>query len=173
MSTSKSQINASPATGSSAPRWATLVATFFGAGRLKPGPGTWGSLSATLLWWLIASHIPANTHLGVIALLIVLSLALGIPAATLEARGCGKKDPSHVVIDEVAGQLVTLIAAPVGWKALLAGFILFRAFDILKPPPVRQLERLPEGTGIVVDDIGAGVYGLIVMQLLLHFGVLT
>ena len=158
---------------STAPRWATLVATFFGAGRLKPGPGTWGSLATTLLWWLIASHLAANTRLAVIALLIVLSVAVGIPAATLEARGCGKKDPSHVVIDEVAGQLVTLIAVPIGWKPLLAGFILFRTFDILKPPPIRQLERLPEGTGIVVDDLGAGVYGLIVMQLLLHFGVLS
>jgi phosphatidylglycerophosphatase A len=58
------------------------------------------------------------------------------------------------------------------WPALLAGFILFRAFDIVKPPPVRALERLPEGTGIVVDDLGAGIYALIVLQLLLHFGVI-
>ena len=107
-----------------------------------------------------------------IALLIVLSVAIGIPAATLEARGCGKKDPSHVVIDEVAGQLLTLVACPIVWRALLAGFILFRAFDIVKPPPVRAMERLPEGTGIVVDDLGAGIYALIVLQLLLHFGVI-
>ncbi len=104
-------------------------------------------------------------------LLIVVVVAVGIPAATLEARRCGKKDPSHVVIDEVAGQLVTLIACPIVWHALLIGFILFRAFDIVKPPPVRSLERLPEGTGIVVDDLGAGVYALIVLQLLIHFGV--
>jgi len=107
----------------------------------------------------------------VIALLIAIVVAIGIPAATLEARGCGKKDPSHVVIDEVAGQLLTLVACPIVWQALLVGFILFRAFDIVKPPPVRSLERLPEGTGIVVDDLGAGIYGLIVLQLLLHFGV--
>ena len=106
-----------------------------------------------------------------IVLLIVLVVAIGIPAATLEARGCGRKDTSHVVIDEVAGQLLTLIACPIVWQALLAGFILFRAFDIVKPPPVRSLERLPKGTGIVVDDLGAGMYGLIVLQLLLHFGV--
>lgn len=99
-------------------------------------------------------------------------VAVGIPAATLEERGCGKQDPSHVVIDEVAGQLLTLVACPIVWPALLAGFILFRAFDIVKPPPVRSLERLPEGTGIVVDDLGAGVYALIVLQLLLHFGVI-
>jgi phosphatidylglycerophosphatase A len=155
----------------SAPRWATLVATFFGAGRLRPAPGTWGSLATLLLWWLLASHLPAAARLPVILMLIVLVVAIGIPASTLEARGCGKKDPSHVVIDEVAGQLVTLIACPIVWQALVAGFILFRGFDIVKPPPVRSLENLPEGTGIVVDDLGAGIYGFIVLQLLLHFGV--
>jgi len=108
----------------------------------------------------------------VAVLLIVLVTAIGIPAATLEARGCGKKDPQHVVIDEVAGQLVTLIACPLLWKPLLAGFILFRAFDIVKPPPIRSLEKLPDGTGIVVDDLGAGVYGWVVLQVLLHFRLL-
>ena len=170
MGMSRSQTEPQPA--AAAPRWATLVATFFGAGRLKPGPGTWGSLATTLLWWLIASYLPATARLPVLGALLVLSIAIGIPAATLEARGCGKKDPSQVVIDEVAGQLLTFIAVPIGWKPLLAGFILFRAFDILKPPPIRRLERLPEGTGIVVDDLGAGVYALLVMHILLHFGVL-
>lgn len=170
MSTVKSQTELP--VKSSAPRWATLVATFFGAGRLRPGPGTWGSLATVMLWWLIGSRIPAALQAPVIFALLVLSVAIGIPAATLEARGCGREDPSHVVIDEVAGQLLTLIAAPIGWKPLLAGFILFRAFDIWKPWPIRSLERLPEGTGIVVDDLGAGVYALIVLQLLLHFGLL-
>jgi phosphatidylglycerophosphatase A len=76
------------------------------------------------------------------------------------------------VIDEVAGQLVTLIAAPLTWQSLLLGFILFRGFDIVKPPPIRRLERLPEGLGIVIDDVGAGLYGLVLMQLALHFGLL-
>ena len=164
--------NATVMQPTSAPRWATLVATFFGIGRLRPAPGTWGSLATVLLWWLLASHLPPVARVPLILLLIVLTTAIGIPAATLEARGCGKKDPSHVVIDEVAGQLLTLIACPIGWRPLLAGFILFRAFDIVKPPPVRSLEQLPEGTGIVVDDLGAGIYGLIVLQLLLHFGAL-
>lgn len=160
------------APSSTAPPWATLVATFFGAGRLRPGPGTWGALATALLWWLLASHLSPAARIPVILILIAVVVAIGIPASTLEARGCGRKDPSHVVIDEVAGQLVTLIACPIIWQALLAGFILFRVFDILKPTPIRALEKLPEGTGIVVDDLGAGVYGLIALQLLLHFGVL-
>jgi phosphatidylglycerophosphatase A len=104
--------------------------------------------------------------------LAVLVTLIGIPAATRIARGAGKKDPQFVVIDEVAGQLVALIAVPLAWKSFLAGFILFRAFDILKPPPVQQLEAFPEGIGIVLDDIGAGLYALGVLHLLLHFGLL-
>jgi phosphatidylglycerophosphatase A len=88
------------------------------------------------------------------------------------ARSTGLKDPQFVVIDEVAGQLITLIAVPVSWKSLLLGFILFRGFDIVKPPPVRQLEHLPEGIGIVLDDVGAGLYALAIMQLAVHFGLL-
>src|SRR5450631_979748 len=107
MSPSKSPTEVTVTT-SSAPRWATLVATFFGAGRLRPGPGTWGSLATVLLWWLLASHLPSSARIPAIVLLIAVTVAIGIPAATLEARGCGKKDPSHVVIDEVAGQLLTL-----------------------------------------------------------------
>jgi phosphatidylglycerophosphatase A len=168
MHPSKSQTEIETGT-SSAPRWATVVATFFGVGRLHPGPGTWGSLAAMLLWWAFAARLPETFRLPVILTLMVAATAIGIPAATLEARGCGKKDPSHVVIDEVAGQLLTLVACPILWKPMLAGFILFRALDILKPPPIRALEKLPEGTGIVVDDLGAGVYGLVALQLLLHF----
>ena len=152
--------------------WAWGVATFFGAGRLPAAPGTWGSAATVLLWWAITSWLPAAWQPETAAGLAALAVAIGIPAATRVARELGRKDPGCVVIDEVAGQLITLIAVPVSWKTLLAGFILFRAFDTTKPPPVRQLERLPEGTGIVVDDIGAGIYALIVMQILLHYRVL-
>jgi phosphatidylglycerophosphatase A len=155
------------------PVWASLIATFFGLGNLKPGPGTWGSLAAALIWFALSRLISPRFQPEVLASLIVIVIALGIPAATAVARSSGTKDPQNVVIVEVAGQWITLLFAPVAWKTLLAGFILFRGFDILKPPPVRQLERLPEGTGIVVDDVAAGIYALLVMQLLLHFGPLS
>jgi phosphatidylglycerophosphatase A len=156
----------------SAPAWAAAVATLFGVGRMKPGPGTWGSLATVLLWAAFWRAMPSGWAVSANVFLAVLAIGVGIPAATQVVRASGVKDPQFVVIDETAGQLITLIGAPLTWKSFLAGFILFRVFDIVKPPPVRQLERLPEGTGIVVDDVAAGLYGLAVMQLLLHFGLL-
>ena len=156
----------------SSPLWATLAATFFGIGRLHPGPGTWGSAATVLLWAALAHTLPPALRLPVVVVLAILTILIGIPAATRVARSAAVKDPQFVVIDEVAGQLIALFAVPLAWKTFLAGFILFRVFDILKPPPVRQLERLPEGTGIVLDDVAAGIYALVVMQLLLHSGLL-
>ena len=155
------------------PTWATAVSTFFGIGRLRPGPGSWTSAATVLLWAALASVLPVAARTPVAIALAVVVTLIGIPAATLVARGAGIKDPQFVVIDEVAGQLVALIAVPLAWKSFLAGFILFRAFDIVKPPPVRQLEALPGGSGIVLDDIAAGLYTLGAMHLLLHFGLLN
>ncbi len=154
------------------PPWATMIATFFGIGHLRPGPGTWGSLATVLLWAVLAHTLSPELRTPVAIALAVLVTLIGIPAATRVARGAGKKDPQFVVIDEVAGQLVALIAVPLAWKSFLAGFILFRAFDIVKPPPVRQLEAIPDGAGIVLDDIAAGLYALVVVHLFLHFGLL-
>jgi phosphatidylglycerophosphatase A len=123
-----------------------------------------------LLWWLISHRVSAGTQVLLALLLACLALALGIPAATRVARQSGVTDPSFVVIDEVAGQMIALIAAPLRWKTLLAGFILFRAFDILKPPPLRLLEKIPGGAGIMLDDVGAGLYALAILQLVLHLG---
>lgn len=162
----------SPSSGPRAPLWATLTATFFGIGRLHPGPGTWGSAATVLLWAAIAHSINANLRPPTAIILAVIVILIGIPAATQVARAYATKDPQFVVIDEVAGQLIALIAVPLDWKTFLAGFILFRVFDILKPPPVRLLERLPEGSGIVLDDVAAGIFALVVMQLLLRFGLL-
>ena len=169
-----SSVGAPPVTGTvnRTPLWATLVATFFGVGRLRPGPGTWGSAVTVLLWAGLAHALSPSLRTPVAISLAALVTLIGIPAATQVARGSGVKDPQFVVIDEVAGQLVALIAVPLAWQSFLAGFILFRVFDIVKPPPVRQLERIPEGTGIVVDDLAAGLYALGAVHLLLHFGLL-
>jgi len=158
--------------GGRAPRWATLVATFFGVGHLRSGPGTWGSAATVILWWLLGRWIAPTWQPWAAALLALAAVLVGIPAATQVARASGGKDPQFVVIDEVAGQLITLIAVPIAWQSLLLGFILFRAFDIVKPPSLRQLERLREGVGIVADDVGAGLYGLAVMQVALQFDLL-
>jgi phosphatidylglycerophosphatase A len=152
------------------PLWATLVGTFFGIGKLSPGPGTWGSAATVLLWAALASVLSPSLRTPVVIALAVLITLIGIPAATQVARGSGTKDPQFVVVDEVAGQLVALIAVPLAWKSFLAGFILFRVFDIVKPLPVRQLEAIPEGAGIVLDDVAAGLYALATMHVLLHFG---
>ena len=91
---------------------------------------------------------------------IALTLLLGIPAATIVARESGRKDPQFVVVDEVAGQWIALLFSPFDWRHALIALVLFRLFDITKPFPVRQLESLPEGWGIVFDDVAAGLYAL-------------
>lgn len=161
-----------PASSPRAPLWATLAATFFGIGRLKPGSGTWASIATVLLWAAAYSAIPAASQTLAAIVAALVATLIGIPASTRVARATGIKDPQFVVIDEVAGQLVSLIAVPFSWKTFLAGLILFRVFDILKPFPIRRLERLPEGTGIMLDDLGAGILAFAIMHLLLHFGLL-
>lgn len=149
-----------------------LIATFFGVGRLRPGPGTWGSAVTVILWAFLAHILPPSVRLLTSIGLAFLIVSIGMPAATRVSRISGAKDPQFVVIDEVAGQLIALIAVPLAWKSFLSAFILFRIFDIIKPPPVHQLEALPEGAGIVLDDVAAGLYALGIMHLLLHFGLL-
>jgi phosphatidylglycerophosphatase A len=164
--------SAAPAAAPSppAPRWARLVATFLGTGRLKPGPGTWASVATVVIWRAVAPAIVPGWQPIAAALAAAAVTAAGIPASTRVARADRIKDPGYVVIDEVAGQLIALIGVPLHWKTLLASLILFRVFDVLKPPPLRHLERLPGGTGIVLDDLGAGLYALAVLQALRHFG---
>jgi phosphatidylglycerophosphatase A len=142
-----------------------VAGTLLGIGRLTPGPGTWASLVAAALWY---AGLSAMRLTGWTAAVVTLSgalvvLAIGIRAATIVERESGRTDPGFVVIDEVAGQWVTLAAAPVGPGHALLGFALFRFFDIVKPWPVRGFERLPGGTGIMLDDVAAGAYGLLVM----------
>ncbi|MGP8259032.1 MAG: phosphatidylglycerophosphatase A [Acidobacteriaceae bacterium] len=144
--------------------WAWTLSTFFGAGRMQPGPGTYGSVAALLLWYC-AAHLfhPQRLALAlataVAALLITL---IGIPASTIVARESGRLDPGFVVIDEVAGQWIALIAVRPDWQHAALALLLFRLFDIWKPWPIRRLEALPEGTGIMLDDVAAGLLALAV-----------
>jgi phosphatidylglycerophosphatase A len=151
--------------------WAWTVATFFGAGLGKPGPGTWGSVAAVLLWAAYGyfTHPAPHTLLITLIVGIVVSIVLGVPAATFVARESGRKDPQMVVVDEVTGQWIALLFAPFNWHWAIICLILFRLFDITKPFPARQLENLPEGWGIVFDDVAAGLYALGVASLLRFF----
>ena len=169
MTTTASAPDTRPATHKSA--WAWAIGTFFWIGKLKPGPGTWASVATVVLWRAFAPF--ADGHQVAVAIAAAaLVTAVGIPASTRVARESGVKDPGFVVIDEVAGQLIALIGAPLHWKTLLASLILFRAFDIVKPPPLRRLEEVPEGAGIMLDDLGAGIYALSALQASRYFGLL-
>ena len=141
---------------------ARLVATCLGCGYAPKAPGTVGSLAAILVAWLIHQYKggPA-TEFGFLAALLA---PVAMWAANVTAEEMGQKDPQIIVIDEVAGQWMALAGAvQLNWKSWLAAFCLFRLFDIWKPPPVRQLERLPGGVGIVADDLMAGVYAALVL----------
>jgi len=140
---------------------ARLIGTFFYIGYVPKGPGTAGSLGALAIAWML--HEYTGISAAWIAILGVVLIVPAIWAAERIAKGTGSKDPQIVVIDEVVGQWITLAGAvTLNWKSWLGGFLLFRAFDIWKPPPVRQLEKVPGGAGIVLDDAMAGIYAALV-----------
>ncbi len=144
---------------------ARAIATWFGCGYVPIAPGTAGSLAAIAI--AFALHVYAGSGRVTFLVLSAILLIPGIWAAGVVAREEGKKDPRLVVVDEVIGQWITLAgASTLNWKSWLAAFLLFRALDIWKPPPVRQLEHLPSGTGIVADDVMAGVYGALAIFVL-------
>jgi phosphatidylglycerophosphatase A len=150
--------------------WAWTTGSFFGIGLMGKGGGTVAS-AVTAALWLLAAKAPGleiYPYASLTLLAALLFTGLGVVASGIMARELGKKDPSEVVIDEVAGQLIALIAVPVDWKYALAALILFRVFDIAKPPPVRNLEALPRGWGIMMDDVAAGIYALAIMQVLVR-----
>jgi phosphatidylglycerophosphatase A len=144
------------------PAW--LVATWFGCGYFPKGPGTVGSLAAIALAGLFS--VAGLTGFGFL-LLSLAALYPAIRAADVVAIESGRKDPQFVVVDEVLGQWLALAGAVrLNWRSFLLAFVLFRFFDILKPPPVRQIEQIPGGAGIVLDDMMAGVYAALVLFLL-------
>ncbi len=137
-------------------------ATFFGCGYFPWGPGTVGSLAALVI--AIALHSWFHASRLTLAVLIVLLLYPAIWASTRTARLLNTADPGIVVIDEVLGQWLALLGATtLNAKSFLAAFLLFRLFDIWKPWPIRRFETLPEGAGIVADDLAAGLFAALVL----------
>ena len=148
---------------------ARVLATWFGCGLVPYAPGTAGTLGAVPLYLLLRPLGPVAVGASAVVL-----TAIGVWAASIVAERSGLKDPQFVVIDEVAGVLVTLTAAPATWSGLVAGVVLFRVFDQWKPWPARAAEqRLPGGWGIVMDDVAAGVWGAAVLMGLRVGGVLS
>lgn len=134
------------------------IATWFGCGLAPRAPGTVGSVAAVAIAW--ALHWSEEWLIAA----AILSFPIFLWAAGRVARDRALTDPQIVVADEVIGQWITLAGATAyNWKTYVLGFILFRVFDILKPPPARQLERLHGGLGIVADDMMAGLYAAIVL----------
>jgi phosphatidylglycerophosphatase A len=163
-----------------APLLARCIATFFFLGRVPWASGTFGSLAALLLY-----AIPGFDNPVLLGPLIVAAFAVGVPSASAVARSEGNRltrsaesakemfqvsqhgtpDPSSVVIDEVAGMWIALFLLPRSIPVAVCTFILFRLLDIVKPQPARALERIPNGWGIMLDDVVAGLYANLIMQL--------
>ena len=139
-------------------RLGLAIATVFGVGYAPVAPGTFGSAAGLLLWWLL----PASTAVQGAA--IVLTFIAGSWGGSVAERHFRRTDPGQVVIDEVMGMLITLFLNPVGWKGALAGFLLFRVFDVIKPYPANRLEQLHGGVGVMADDAMAAVYANFVLR---------
>jgi len=160
-----------PAAASKRPTFAVWIATFGGLGYFPVAPGSVGA-AASIAAVVALSRLPiTNGWLSVlVGVTATVIFAAGVPAATGAESYFRRKDPGHVVIDEVVGQMVTLLAAPrAEWKGLLAAYLLFRAIDVIKPFPARRLEHLKGGWGILLDDVAAGLWSLAAFTLVAHW----
>ena len=144
-----------------------LLATGFYAGYSPVAPGTAGSLLAVIVLWFSIPSIPLFVYL----ILIIIIFAIGVWTSSHVESQKGE-DPSIVVIDEIAGMMIALIACPVSIKNFFVAFLAFRLFDVTKPFPVDRAERLPSGWGIMLDDVLAGIYTFLLVQILLIINVL-
>lgn len=143
---------------------ALILSSWFGIGLIPRMPGTVGTLAA------IPIGIVMN-RLGLFfgAILLVICIVAGIWSAGVTERILGRDDPSEVVIDEVVGFLLTIYLLPVSWLSIVLGFVMFRFFDILKPFPIKRFERIGGGTGIILDDLAAGVYAVLSINIFRFF----
>ena len=139
------------------------VATVFGVGYVPLAPGTFGSAAGLVVWWLLPASPVAQ------ALAIVAIFCAGPWGGSVAERHFGRTDPGQVVVDEVMGMLITLFLNPVGWTGAVAGFFLFRLFDVIKPYPANRLEQLHGGIGVMADDAMAAVYANLALRAALHW----
>ena len=137
----------------------------FGSGLMPKAPGTFGTLAAIPVYLLMSEL----SLVFFIAITTVITL-LGIYLADYTSKALGVHDHSGIVIDEIAGYLITMIAVPFDWMWIITGFVLFRIFDILKPWPISWLDkRVQGGFGIMIDDVLAGVFSLLCLHLIIYF----
>jgi len=139
-----------------------IIATGFGCGYFPKTPGTFASLIAVLIYWFFPVE---SLALFIIALALFM---IGVPTATIIERIEGK-DPGKIVIDEFTGQFLTLVFIPFTGVNIVLGFFLFRIFDIWKPYPINKSQNLPNGWGVMIDDVLAAVYANIVLRLIIFF----
>ncbi|MEO8520747.1 MAG: phosphatidylglycerophosphatase A [Acidobacteriota bacterium] len=144
-------------------RLAVFLATFGYCGYFPFAPGTVGSAAGLVVYAAVRSGHSGLLEAAVIAVLF----AAGVWAGTTAERYFGGIDPGPIVIDEVVGMLMTLAFIPVGWSGALAGFLLFRIFDVIKPYPAGRFERLHGGLGVMADDAMAAVYANLSLRLLM------
>ena len=136
------------------------LATCFKIGHLPIAPGTWGSLVAIIGWWLWLQYLDPLVFI----VLIIAIFAIGVFTTNTIIAHTGEKDPSRVIIDEVAGQWLGLLILPDGMLYIVGAFVLFRFLDIFKPWPIRQMEQFPKGWGVMLDDTLAGLLTLGLIQ---------
>ena len=138
------------------------IATCFKVGYLPLAPGTWGSIFAILVWWVLLKDL----DLLIFGIVIILFFFIGIIVSNIIIDQNGDNDPSHIIIDELVGQWLALWMLPDGSFYIIIVFILFRFFDIIKPWPIRFMEQLPKGLGVMCDDLTAGLITLIIIQII-------
>lgn len=158
--------------------FASLAITTFGVGYLPLAPGTWGSIVGVIIYLVYKiSIVPIigqnfSSFFALTAILLVVFCIVGILASARVEKLLNNKDPQIIIVDEIMGQLIVFAFVPFGisWTLVIAGFVLFRLFDIWKPYPVRNFESLPNGIGVCADDIVAGVYGGVCLSILYAIG---
>jgi phosphatidylglycerophosphatase A len=145
-----------------------FIATFGGAGLFPVAPGTAGSIAGLGVLWAI-SLVPSDSYKLLLQLLfLIVFIPLGVIASSAYEKYFDKVDPGEVVVDEVVGIVITLFALPFSLFNIIAGFLLFRFFDIVKPFPIGKLQNIKGGWGVMADDIAAGIASLIVLRLLIR-----